>query len=210
MNSSERIDRIAAFVRERLKEAAAAQPEHSLNSDYRWRHTLRVSNYGKLIAEAEGAQVALVVAACLLHDVAVFDPGDRREHGRLGAQISQSFLLDLGYSPEETENICYSVASHVDVHNLETLEAKIVSDADNIDRFGAYQILMWCRQGMDDYESWIVGLQERLKTLEGYRKQDLMETSTGQVLFNEQLDRQIAFFKALIGEKILTALPGTA
>lgn len=37
--------------------------------DYRWENTLRVANNGKQIAEAEGANVELDIAACLLHDV---------------------------------------------------------------------------------------------------------------------------------------------
>jgi HD superfamily phosphodiesterase len=42
-------------------------------TEYRWKHTLRVAQFGKVIAENEGAEVELVLAACLLHDMAWFD-----------------------------------------------------------------------------------------------------------------------------------------
>lgn len=208
-NPNDRLEQIARLARNHLQKIAAQRPDQNLGADYRWQHTLRVSNYGRILAEAEGANVELVVAACLLHDVAHFDldPGEQKEHGRLGAEISRPYLLELGYSPAEVENICYSVASHVDVENEETLEATLVSEADNIDRFGAHRLILWCIRDMDNYEKLIARVKERIKTLKYYRQQELMDTKTGQALFNEQLDRQIALFEALIREKDLTVLP---
>jgi uncharacterized protein len=178
-----RLNQIADFVENRLRTVAAQNPDADHNAEYRWQHTQRVANYGKQIATAEGAQVELVVAACLLHDVASFDPGERIEHGRLGAAIARPLLLEWGYTHRETENICYSVASHVDVEQLETLEAKCTSDADNVDRFGAFRVLLWTAPHMNEYEKMI------------------------EVLCNRQLDLQINFFKALLAEKDLTLLP---
>ncbi len=205
------LERIAGFVQNRLHKVARQRQRPSLDPEYRWQHTLRVSNYGKIIAEAEGANVELVIAACLLHDVAHFDKDNWKDHGRLGARISRPFLAELGYGPEETESICYSVAVHVDgradFEHPETLESKIMSDADNIDRFGAYRILQWCTVDVEGYGELIIKLRKRLQTLEDYRQRKVMETETGHHLFNQQLDLQIAFFKALIEESGLTSLP---
>jgi putative nucleotidyltransferase with HDIG domain len=213
-SKNDRLGEIARFVHDRLHEVASHRENPALDPDYRWQHTLRVSQHGRMIAEAEGVNVELVVAACLLHDVAHFDQENWKEHGRLGARIVRPLLVELGYSPEETENVCYSVAVHVDGHadfpHPETLESKIVSDADNIDRFGAYRILQWCTTDVENYESLIAKLRERLQTLEDYRRRRVMETGTGHHLFNRQLDRQIAFFKALIEEGELTSLPRLA
>jgi putative nucleotidyltransferase with HDIG domain len=207
----DRLEEIARFVYDRLREVASQRENPALDSEYRWQHTLRVSQHGRMIAEAEGANVELVIAACLLHDVAHFDQDNWKEHGRLGTKIIRPLLADLGYSSEETENVCYSVAVHVDGHadfpHPETLESKIVSDANNIDRFGAYRILQWCTTDVENYESLIAKLRQRLQTLEDYRRRRVMETETGHHLFNRQLDRQIAFFKALIEEGELTSPP---
>jgi 23S rRNA G2069 N7-methylase RlmK/C1962 C5-methylase RlmI len=81
-----------------------------------------------------------------------------------------------------------------------------VSDADNIDRFGAYRIIQWCTADVENYKGLIAKLRQRLQTLEDYRQRKVMETETGHHLFNRQLDLQIAFFKALVEESELTSL----
>lgn len=212
-----RLARIAQFVKDRFDQAAIPPPikNPSFTMAYRWEHTLRVAQYGKRIAEEEGADVELVVSACLLHDIAYADSGDDDqggiEHGRIGARISRPILQEIGYTAKETENICYAVALHVDGHadfdHPETLESKIVSDADNIDRFGAYRIIQWCLGEIQDYNSLIEILTKRVERLEAYRAKSPLETQTGQKLFAQRLDRQIAFFNALIDEHALTCLP---
>jgi putative nucleotidyltransferase with HDIG domain len=208
--SNDRLEEIARFVHDRLHKVASRRENPALDPEYRWQHTLRVSSYGRMIAEAEGADVELVVAACLLHDVAHFDQDDWKEHGRLGARVIRPFLADLGYSVEERENVCYSVAVHVDGHadfpHSETLESRVVSDADNVDRFGAYRIIQWCTTDVEGYEGLMARLGQRLQTLKDYRQRRVMETETGHHLFNHQLDLQIAFFEALVEESELTSL----
>jgi putative nucleotidyltransferase with HDIG domain len=177
--------------------------------DYRWQHTLRVAQFGKVIAENEAADVELVVAACLLHDVAWFDTRaeNSKEHGRVGAGVARPFLAELGYSPEQVETICYAVAAHVDEDNPAGLEAKIVSDADNVDRFGPYRVLQWCFADIDDYEKLAAKLKERIQRLEQYREENPLFTPTGQQLFAEQLNLQIRFFSEFVGEKELSVMP---
>ncbi|MBU4226398.1 MAG: hypothetical protein KKC71_11345, partial [Chloroflexi bacterium] len=71
MDTNTRLKRIADFVRARQKEMYLKRENRAefdrllVSLDYRWRHTLRVSQWGKRIAETEGADVELVVAACL-------------------------------------------------------------------------------------------------------------------------------------------------
>jgi len=156
------------------------------------------------------------MAACLLHDVAHFEAADDyRSHGRLGAQVSRLFLESLGYTEAEVENICYSVAVHVDgvagFEHEETLESKVVSDADNIDRFGAFRILQACvydlQAEMGEMSRLVEALEAQLQRLEHIQQSAAMETPSGQVLFAQQLERQIAFFRALAAEVEITHLP---
>jgi putative nucleotidyltransferase with HDIG domain len=177
--------------------------------DYRWQHTLRVAQFGKVIAENESADVELVVAACLLHDIAWFDTDatNSREHGRIGAEKAQLILQNHGYNRKQTKNICYSIASHVDEDNPETPEARIVSDADNVDRFGPYRILQWCYSDIDDYEKLAAKLNERIQRLERYREENPLYTPTGRQLFAEQLNLQLRFFCEFVGEKKLSVMP---
>jgi uncharacterized protein len=179
------------------------------NSEYRWKHTLRVAQFGKVIAENEFADVELVVSACLLHDIAWFDTNadNCREHGRIGAEKAKPILESLGYNQEQMETICYAISTHVDEDNPDTLEAKILSDADNVDRFGPYRILQWCFSDIDDYDKLAAKLSERIYRLEQYRKNNPLFTLTGQQLFAEQLNLQIRFFSEFVGEKELSVIP---
>lgn len=142
--------------------------------------------------------------------MAHFDPGDYRDHGRLAARLSRPILTELGYSPQEVEAICYAIAVHVDdkadFEHEPTLEAAIVSDADNVDRFGAYRILLWCANDLYNFEALVATLRERLERLYSYRGKRMMGTDAGQKLFDEHLERQITFFESVVAEQAITRL----
>ncbi len=215
MLANDRLQKIADFVHARLIKTYEKRKDRErldrllFHADYRWQHTLRVSQYGKIIAEAEGADIELLLAAGLLHDVAWFDTGieNSREHGRIGAGISRPVLQELAYLPEQIENICYAIASHVDVENPTSLEAKILRDADNVDRFGPYRVVQWCYSDMGDYYTMADKLKERIVRLENYRDENMQFTQTGKQLFIEQLNMQIEFFCQFVGEKDLSIMP---
>jgi uncharacterized protein len=212
MNQADRYGKIAEFVQTRLEKMAVENPSEWHDPVYRWEHTQRVAYYGGQIARAEGADVEVVETACLLHDVAHFDPlEDYKDHGREGAWLSRPLLEGLGYTSEQVESICYAIAVHVDgkadFDHEHTVEADIVSDADNIDRFGAFRILQWCAPLLDDHCSLVENLKQRVEHLGGYLEKNPLETPTGQRLFAEQLKRQIAFFNDLIEEYSLNKMP---
>jgi len=210
-----RLQEVARYAEEHIHTSAVQandQPSH-VGPDYRWQHTLRVTQYGVKIAKAEGANVEWVTAACLLHDSEWFSEMHNKEidHGYVAAREIRPFLEQIGYSPEAVDNICYSVAVHsagkVWYEHEHTLEAMIVSDADNVDRFGALRTVFWCMDEVNDLAALANKLEKRVKRLVDYRERQIMETATGNQMFNQQLDRQIDFFKRLIAEHALTRLP---
>ena len=212
MEMKHRIKRIADFAHDRLFEMAAHREGPYIDPEYRWLHTLRVTNIGKQLAEAEGANTEQVIAACLLHDVAHFDdPENYRDHGRLAARIARPLLEELAYSEEEVNAICYAIAVHVDdkadFEHPHTVEAAIVSDADNIDRFDAYRILLYCQPEVSDFKALAEKLTARLEVLSEYRGNRLMGTDTGHELFNKKLDQQIAFYEAILAQNEISQLP---
>ena len=210
---NQRVEKIAGFVQAHLNEMSVKNPSKQHNPIYRWEHTQRVANYGRLIAEAEGADVEVVTAACLLHDIAHFECEDNyKAHGRVGAKIARPFLETMDYAKEQIDNICYSIAVHVDgeadFEHPATLEASCVTDADNIDRFSAYRILQWCVPEMNQFPKLNEKLTLRVEILKEYRARAMiLETVTGDRLFKQQLDRQIDFFEALIKDYRITTLP---
>jgi putative nucleotidyltransferase with HDIG domain len=212
-----RLQKISEFVQVYLKESYQNRSDEDRanlgrylsNAEYRWKHTLRVAQFGKVIAENEAANVELIVVACLLHDVAWFDTNadNSRDHGRIGAEKARPVLENLGYKQEQIKKACYAIATHVDEDNPDTLEAKILSDADNVDRFGPYRILQWCFSDIDNYDKLAAKLGERIHRLEHYREKNPLFTPTGQQLFAEQLNLQIRFFSEFVGEKELSVMP---
>ena len=212
MELKHRIKRVADYAHDRLFEIAAQREGPYIDPEYRWLHTLRVTNIGKQLAEAESANIEQVVIACLLHDVAHFDdPDNYRDHGRLAARLARPLLDELGYPEEEINAICYAVAVHVDdkadFDHPHTVEAAIVSDADNIDRFDAYRILLYCQPEISDFKALSEKLRERLNVLREYRQNRLMGTNTGHELFNQKLDQQISFYEAILAQNEITRLP---
>lgn len=212
LSPEERLNLIAKKVEDHLHLSAAKNSHPQHNPEYRMQHTLRVAHYGKTIAEEENAQIELVIAACLLHDIAHFESeDDYKNHGRLGAKISRPILENAGYSAEEIEQICYSIAVHVDgdagYYHPEILEAKIVSDADNIDRFGAYRVIQWCTVDVQSYEDLIFKLQKRVRKLKEYQKRNPLETKAGRRIFETQLLLQIDFFNKILSEAEITRIP---
>jgi uncharacterized protein len=212
LTANARFQKIAEYIQMKIADAAPATGVGGDSYAYRWQHTLRVAQYGHQLALAEGANQELCVTACLLHDLAKFENRDHGiEHGRVGARLARPLLQSLGYAPYEIENICFSIAVHVDdqadfEHPI-TLESKVVNDADNIDRFSAYRVLINLDRNRMDYENLVKNAEKRLMTLSKYRQESIMATPSGNLLFNKQLDLQIMFMERLIAESKLTHLP---
>jgi len=101
-------------------------------------HVLRVLALAERIAHAEGANAELVRAAVLLHDVARGEEElTGRGHAELGAERA-GHILD-GHPPEKVEAVCQAIAAHRFREGVppQTLEAKVLYDADKLDSIGA-------------------------------------------------------------------------
>lgn len=93
----------------------------------------------------------------------------------------------------------------------ETLESKIVSDADNIDRFGAYRIyqrMIWEQNGdKKTIEEKIADVENLLERLDRYYNGNILQTESGNIKFKEQLELQIHFYNKYSNELRMTKLP---
>lgn len=114
--------------------------DFSHNSD----HFFRVENLAKRIAEDEGADIEVVEAASLLFDVArdLEDRGEIKDHAEKGAEIAREILEKIGFPLEKINNVCHAILVHrrSKNRNPETIEAKILRDADYLDAMGAVDI----------------------------------------------------------------------
>lgn len=98
-------------------------------------HVLRVTALAERIARAEGADLAVVQAAALLHDLA--ESVDRERHHLLGAQRAREVLA--GQPPAYVDAVAHAIEAHRFRHDPQpiTLEAQVLSDADKLDAIGA-------------------------------------------------------------------------
>lgn len=102
-------------------------------------HILRVTRLGERIATAEDADVAVVRAAALLHDVPV--PGaTRKAHHLVAAEFAADYLTSQGMSTAQVKNVVHCIRSHrFRDQSIQpaTLEAQCLYDADKLDSIGA-------------------------------------------------------------------------
>ena len=102
-------------------------------------HVLRVTHLGMRIAQAEGAEIAVVRAAALLHDVPVSGTG-RGNHHFAAAEFAADHLRAEGWEAARIENVVHCIRAHRFRDRSiqpQTLEAKCLYDADKLDSIGA-------------------------------------------------------------------------
>jgi uncharacterized protein len=113
-----------------------------------WDHTSRVLHNARIIAEGEGRKsnvdMQIVVAAALLHDIGRIEELNNQGkicHADLGFKIAPDILRECGF---EDEGKIAKIAECVRRHRYrgknespETIEQKIIFDADKLDSIGA-------------------------------------------------------------------------
>lgn len=115
------------------------------NGSHDWDHTRRVHKLCMKIGKVEGADLNVLSIAAYLHDLGrSFQDNSKGEicHAEKGAEIAAEILEELDLPEKQKENIIHSVKAHRFRGNNkpETLEAKVLFDADKIDSIGAIGI----------------------------------------------------------------------
>ncbi len=107
-----------------------------------WTHVERVRSLAKRIGRAEGADMFVVEAAALLHDIAKTEEMRAKGgfcHAEEGAKRARTILERLGVGPETVDHIVACIGTHRKRKGAEpeSPEAKILFDADKLDSLGA-------------------------------------------------------------------------
>jgi uncharacterized protein len=110
-----------------------------------WEHTLRVLGLCERIGPREGADMLVLRAAAYLHDIgrAAQDVSNGSVcHAAEGARAAELILAGIPLAAQLKENIIHCVRAHRfrDGHKPETVEAKVLFDADKLDAIGAVGI----------------------------------------------------------------------
>ncbi|OTA19394.1 phosphohydrolase [Xenorhabdus beddingii] len=103
-------------------------------------HLYRVWKNAKQICEAESGNLRLVFAAVLLHDCVNVEKNAPNRHlaSRMAAEKAALILKNLEWEEEDITAVCHAIETHSYSAGLSpnTLEAKIVQDADRLDSIG--------------------------------------------------------------------------
>lgn len=107
-------------------------------------HVERVTRLALHIGEREKADLEIIEAAALLHDIArgMEDRGEVEDHAEESARLAKDILIKIGFPKEKIDKVCHCIEVHRSkkTKSARTLEAKILQDADRLDALGAVDI----------------------------------------------------------------------
>jgi uncharacterized protein len=189
----------------------------SIDAVHDFDHVLRVLALAERLCQEEGADLEIVRAAALLHDVAR-GRGDRLEtdHAQAGAEVARQLLAE--HPTEKVEAVAHAIAAHRFRTGPEpqTLEARVLHDADKLDAIGAIGVArayaygghegqrLWAKVPADygesqanrhehtpvhEYHIKLVKIKDRLLTESARRM--ATERHAVMVAFYERLEREV-------------------
>ena len=127
---------------ESLKEKI--QPYFEKSGTHDFAHTQRVYNLAVKIGKEENADLDIIKAAAILHDIArkKEDDGEVECHAEEGSKMAGEILKESGFPEDKIKGVVHAISVHRYSKGLkpETKEAKIVQDADRLDALGAINI----------------------------------------------------------------------
>ncbi len=112
-----------------------------LKISHNWEHIMRVTLNAVVLGTEEHANLSLVIAAALLHDIGfITNPSEPKRHNEYGAAACHSYLTE--WSEAERKKISDIILKHKGkypgymAYEPSSLEEKVLCDADQIDKFG--------------------------------------------------------------------------
>ncbi len=184
-----------------------------------WEHTLRVARLCERIGPAEGADMQVLMTAAYLHDIgrrAEDEQAGRICHAREGARLAAELLIGLQLGEEQQRNVIHCIRTHRfrDGAAPETVEAKVLFDADKLDAIGAvgiaraYMFAGEVGARLHNPDGNIEGTRPYSHDDTGYREymvklrkiKDRMLTATGRRMAEERHRFMVSFFEQLVAE----------
>jgi uncharacterized protein len=181
-------------------------------------HLQRVWASATRIHASEGGNGEVLAAAVLLHDCVAVEKNSpqRREASRLAAVKATGILTDLGWNATAIAAVSHAIEAHSFTAQIvpETLEARILQDADRLDALGAMGVARLfyvagrmgsrlydpddpaaSRRALDDGRFAFDHFGAKLFKLTGG-----FQTATGAHLAEERATRMRAFYDAFLNE----------
>ncbi|EKE29948.1 MAG: hypothetical protein ACD_2C00073G0036 [uncultured bacterium (gcode 4)] len=131
---------LIAEIKEIAKKELTDCPAHNFE------HVMRVYNMALRLAENQDVDLEVIKIACLLHDIwwmrEMNDPTGNTDHAIESSKMAEPILKSFGIDEEKIRHIQNCIVTHRyrTWNRPESIEAKIVFDADKIESVGAIWI----------------------------------------------------------------------
>jgi uncharacterized protein len=175
-------------------------------------------NAQELLTSHPGADALVVMAACYLHDLVNLPKNDpeRNQASRRSAKLARHQLAWMGFPAERLDAVAHAIETHSFSAGIvpETIEAKIVQDADRLDALGAVGLArmfytagrmgaalahgddpLAAQRELDDRAFSLDHIPAKLARLPG-----MMQTAAGRELGERRLASLLAFREEFAGE----------
>lgn len=190
-----KFEKLEKYVKKRLENDAAHDFEH----------IMRVLKNAKIIAKKENANIRVITAAVLLHDIISYPKSDARSKNSSleSAEESEKILKKYNFDKDEIKVISDAIRDHSFSRDVipKTLEGKILQDADRLDALGSIGIARtfavggsenrpfynkddpFCKRRSPDDKNWTLDhFYKKLLLLE-----NKMNTKTGKMLAKKRI-----------------------
>jgi uncharacterized protein len=110
-----------------------------------WEHIYRVYHLALRIAEQEDANSFIVGMSALLHDLGRTTRDPKRTHAERSAILATELLAPYALPLDTEQAILHAILAHNYRRGItpETLEARVIYDADRLDSLGASGLMRW-------------------------------------------------------------------
>ena len=189
---------------------------HQNDASHDLGHFQRVYHTAKRIASSESVQVDLLIllAAAYLHDIVSLpkDHPDNHMSSRYAAIKAKEILQQMRFPQEKIDPVCHAIIAHSFSAGIqpETIEAKIIQDADRMEALGAlgamrtfYVSGRMRREPFDpnDLHAERRSLNDKVFGLDHFyvklfKLPGLLQTQGGRLL----ADKRLEFLKCFVGE----------
>ncbi len=206
MYTSKRLENVKGYALAYIKDSGIQDPAHGAD------HIMRVYDIGMQIGLEEKANLEVLGAAILFHDI--IRPNDEKresDHAIRSANLAKDKLIEFGYSEKEIELVADAIeTSSRSGGNYvvpETVEAKILYDADKLDGGGEMGIkrteALWRKRFESEnkpYDDkivarWYLGrIVDVLKTQPGF-------TPTAKRMLKERLKVSFSYCQNILGRE---------
>ena len=165
---------------------------------HNWHHIVRDLARAINIGEAEKANMKIVLASVLLHDIGRLYTQLGKNHYVVGAKVASKYLRNVGFTDEEIREITHCIRAHGPrgLEEPKTLEAKVVYDAEvlscSVGYIGVARVFDYF---MREEEAGVKEMMEVPSGKRGPRKD--FYTEAGRILGEKGLKRAQKFWEEL-------------